>query len=464
VPADQITGPRVISFGIDALVLGFRCNLAGHLRMVIGFAVADEHDKRHKKDAAKAGRDPVVRLGGVTWQVLAGQGKNRDAILKCEHARVTIGKEAQTTTPNLSFNFSASTLWNLGLEGAWRWAEGVAQNVHDESEGEGDVLPVLSRLDLTMDVLNVDFCHDESTGPVWCTRANMTRYDDGKIPVEDKEGIGQRTYHRAANYCTGWSWGKGQQVSRIYRKCEEILAISGKTWFLELWAAQGGVLIGLKRDKDRVWRIEYQLRRELLKKFVVAMYREGKLHSGTLDSLEALKTALPLLWRYCTGSRTTSGWLSWRVKDGLDDAKRSTWRHRDEWRMIQQGPEKFGYEFHGEPLKLDNSRRVRAEAMVPALGGYLETMAAELTWEETEADLDKVWEWFRTRYLDLLKERADTFGRRVLKKAAGCNSDLTDAIKTNRALAERAAQEDEHRDEVMEQIVGGLRIENERRT
>lgn len=63
-------------------------------------------------------------------------------------------------------------------------------------------------------------------------------------------------------------YGKGALVVRIYDKAEEVRATSKKHWFHELWGR-----------KDEAWRVEFQLRGELLATFQIrtlAQFQAGK--------------------------------------------------------------------------------------------------------------------------------------------------------------------------------------------
>lgn len=463
VPADQIEDPRLLCFGVDAFVLRFNARVSTWIRMKIALLVADEEDKLRKKAASREDSEVSVDLGGVEWRVVSGNGQNHEALLKNERSKLALGRKEQKV-PQLTFTFAAQTIWNLGVAGCWLWAEGIALAVHEESGGVTGLEAMVSRIDLTCDMLNVPLDHDDREGPVFVCNANMAEYD--RVKVEEESGDTMRSYRRRSLYCTGWSWGKGQHVQRIYRKLEEISKVSGKGWFLDVWAQQSGVEIDLKRDLDRVWRCEAQLRREKLARFVVQLQTEGKAQRGntdpkqrieTLDNLEALEAAIPHLWSYCVGTATSSGWLSWRSKESDDWTRRSRWEHREEWQLVQRAPEVFGFKLDGCALKLNRSRRGRAEQLMAGALGYLESMATELDYEVHEGDLDKALEWFREEALKRLAEKETTFGLEVQRKARLRNVDLADAIKTNRALVKVRVRQKREQDKVLKGIMDEIK-------
>ncbi|MGE0706714.1 MAG: hypothetical protein AB7T09_01770 [Planctomycetota bacterium] len=428
IPADQIGGPRLLCFGVDALHVGFHAQVSVALREQVRFAV----ERLRSKDLQEG--DTVVQIGGLDWIVTGGPGRAHEALLEREEGVLKLGRERQPN-PSLAFEIRSATLWNLGLRGAWEWAARIAQEVHAETFGAhrggwSAVQPVLSRIDLTCDTLNVPFAHDQQTGPIFVSSATMTEFD---LPEGER---GQRSFARRATYATGWSFGKGAHVARVYRKAEEITKVSGKRWFLDVWRAQSGVEVDLDRDKDRIWRVEHQLRREFLKTLKL---RAPNGQDVSIDGIDALEAAIPLIWSRCCGTDTSSGWLSWRIKESEDMSRRSTWAFRREWSLVQQAPAIFGARVQGSALMLDRSRRAKAEELAKGALGYLETIASLLPHEQHGADLDRVLDWLREEALRIYAREGTNFAIEVKKKATKNNGDLVEAIKQNAALAERRA-------------------------
>jgi hypothetical protein len=96
---------------------------------------------------------------------------------------------------------------------------------------------------------------------------------------------------------SGFSIGKGDIVARIYDKTLEI-SKSGKDWLYDLW--------GIGRDV-RVWRVEFQLRREALKEFAI-------------ETLDDLINRMQGLWNYCVND-----WLSVRTVGNKNGRLVSFW-------------------------------------------------------------------------------------------------------------------------------------------
>lgn len=97
----------------------------------------------------------------------------------------------------------------------------------------------------------------------------------------------KKTIDHDGNLFTGFTIGGGRLLARIYDKTHEI-AIHGKTYMYKLWQLPEDSL-------SRVWRVEFQLRRDTLRKF----------HVETMADLVSKAQAL---WEYCA-----SKWLSMRT-------------------------------------------------------------------------------------------------------------------------------------------------------
>src|SRR4051812_29772357 len=107
----------------------------------------------------------------------------------------------------------------------------------------------------------------------------------------------------------------------------QLLAGGEKLWFLDIW----------KRETcTDVWRVEFQLRRELLKQFNV-------------DTIDELVTQSGGMWRYLTDE-----WLSFRVHDNNNATRRTPhlW-----WSTVQEIGSDFGSQIQ---IKREYSKGGRA--------------------------------------------------------------------------------------------------------
>ncbi len=98
---------------------------------------------------------------------------------------------------------------------------------------------------------------------------------------------------------------------RIYDKSKEI-AVSNKQWFINLWGVDSEAI---------VWRVEFQLRRPLLKQF-------------RIYTLDDLWQTIGSIWEYLTGE-----WFSLRLPDNEKAERRTVhpW-----WAAVQNCRERFG--------------------------------------------------------------------------------------------------------------------------
>lgn len=109
---------------------------------------------------------------------------------------------------------------------------------------------------------------------------------------------------------TGWSLGLGGVISaRLYDKTIEMKK-SQKEYLIKIWEYGGW------NPSERVWRIEFQLKREFLGQMSLKTYSD--LLSGIND-----------IWRYCT-----CDWLKLAIDD--DTQNRTRWKIDPLWEMIQQ--------------------------------------------------------------------------------------------------------------------------------
>lgn len=114
--------------------------------------------------------------------------------------------------------------------------------------------------------------------------------------------------------CTGFSFGAGAILCRMYRKDIEIKG--GKTWFRQIWD-------GYEKG-DKVWRVEFQVRTQGLNTF--------KLNGRTSRRWQHVADNLDGLWSHLT-ARTGKGWISFR--DVGSDKKRERWEINEFWRRVQ---------------------------------------------------------------------------------------------------------------------------------
>jgi len=196
---------------------------------------------------------------------------------------------------------------------------------------EGTTEELISRADLF-----VDFVTNANLGSInrtqWVCRAKNTG-----------------DYWKGQEF-TGLSIGQGGQISaRLYNKTLEIES-SSKDFFMPIWIKNGW------DQRQTIWRLEFQLRREALNHF-------------SISKLVELTECINDVWRYCT-----QDWL--RLVDEGKTTNRTRLETHPLWSEIQQI--KFGPgNYTGVTRNVSRSRKANMKAIHLNGLGYLTAYAAE---------------------------------------------------------------------------------------
>jgi hypothetical protein len=151
--------------------------------------------------------------------------------------------------------------------------------------------------------------------------------------------------HRESGKVQTFTLGKGDLMLRIYDKIAEIEQESGKVWFFLLWG-----------QKENVWRIEWQVRKAILKRFGIVSFDDLKDQCGDLR-------------RYLSEENDTL-----RQSDG--DTNRSRWPLHPLWKDLQK---EIGLLNHLGVCHAYNDEAILNERMmriVIAMYGYLKRIGA----------------------------------------------------------------------------------------
>lgn len=198
-----------------------------------------------------------------------------------------------------------------------RWADALG---FAQSRSEG-----LSRVDIALDFHLPALDFDE----------------DNFVTLASKDGK-----HRKDGKAQTFTFGQGDIVLRVYDKTAEIREASQKTWFHALW---GGVT-------EDVWRVEFQVRKDVLKRFSIRTFAD--LFDGAGD-----------LMRYLVHEHTTL-----RVR--TDDSNRSRWPLNPLWALVQEHVETLPAQ--GVIREVNPDERLLEQMMRLAISveGYLKRSAA----------------------------------------------------------------------------------------
>jgi hypothetical protein len=194
----------------------------------------------------------------------------------------------------------------------------------------------------------------DSVGLVSIQRESLSRVDfcfDYHLPELDfdEDSFVSRSHkdsqHRNRGRVQTFTLGKSDIVLRVYDKVAEIHEVSGKTWFFDLW----------QRETD-VWRIEWQVRKPILKRFGIRTFDELRAQQG--DVL-----------RYLAQEHDT-------LRRPSADRNRSRWPLHPLWRALQAQIDKLDclgiYRVDTEASTLAE----RATRIMISMNGNLKRLAA----------------------------------------------------------------------------------------
>ena len=306
---------KLLASGLDTVECAYylRCGEISNL---------DFNALRAQREAMRQSKRPeagVVELGGMEFMLsLNGTKSGYPFLISNPDCTIQFG---EFNDPSFFVKYSSFALWNKGAsylhERFLNWA-GSLGFIAVRAEG-------LSRVDFAFDFHLDEIDFDE----------------DSFVTSADKD-----SQHRKHGSVQTFTFGRGDIVLRVYNKSAEIEESSGKYWLYPLWQGQ----------TDNVWRVEWQVRKETLKRFGLRTFQD--VFEGKGDVL-----------RYLITEHT-----SLRVKS--DDSNRSRWPLHPLCKLLVQ---------HIDELPAQGVyREVNSQAMLDELlmrmaismEGYLKKVAA----------------------------------------------------------------------------------------
>ena len=185
-----------------------------------------------------------------------------------------------------------------------------------------------------------------------CSRVDVYADFQGWVPrSEDYDSFVTRsrrnTCHIAVHHdgrrFTGFTFGRDAMVARLYDKSLEITQ-SRKDWMREIWADRYD-------PSAPVWRLEFQLRRQVLAECLLTKPRD------VLDQR-------PSLWAYAMQ------WLS--LREPTPGAARTRWPVADVWSRLMRSQARSEH----NPLVRKRIRQHDESVLVRGLTGYASSLAA----------------------------------------------------------------------------------------
>ncbi|HZQ50166.1 MAG TPA: hypothetical protein VFB69_07655 [Candidatus Dormibacteraeota bacterium] len=185
-----------------------------------------------------------------------------------------------------------------------------------------------------------------------CSRVDIYADFQGWVPVSEdynrfvtrsRRNTSHIAVHHDGRRFTGFTFGRDAMVARLYDKSLEI-AHSGKRWMHEVWGD------GLDVSAP-VWRLEFQLRREILAEC-------------SLTSPQDVLDLRPSLWTYAMQ------WLS--LREPTPGATRTRWPVASVWSDLERSQAGVTY----SPLVRKRIREHDESVLVRGLAGYASSLAA----------------------------------------------------------------------------------------
>ncbi len=268
--------------------------------------------------SAKVRRPKAMQLGSEEFLLMPnGTKSGYPFLIENDSFSVQFG---EFNKPNFYVTFRSFALWQYGAEVLHErfiaWAASLGMSPYQPER--------LSRVDFTYDyqVSAIDF--DEDSFVSQATKDNQ---------------------HRKNRKVQTFRFGEGALVLRVYNKVDEIAESSAKTWFFDLWGC-----------RENVWRIEWQVRKEWLRRFGIRTFGDLMERQGDL-------------LRILVNDHTT-------LRIQTDDSNHSRWPLHPLWQDLQirvAQMDGLGIIRELDPAALLDERLTR---MVISIYGYLKRIAA----------------------------------------------------------------------------------------
>jgi hypothetical protein len=317
--------PKVVEHlilkGFDTLEFGlkvesYESSLRSHLDIF----------KKLKEEAQETGVEKTIFLNNVAMTVHRSGKSLYPYRLSCDDFIIFFADKELKTNPPVFVHFLSGYIWSFGLSGAYQHFEEWFKSLTD-SYFRNQV----SRVDICADSDLVTFRQIDAKGVI--TRAKKKEecfvngeYTNGRKFSGFRVGIG------------------GPLLARIYNKTLEIQR-SGKDWFKQIWRE-----LEWNEDKD-VWRVEFQLRRKVLKEF-------------SIHTVEDLLEKENSLWAYLTRE-----WFTIR-QPSQDNVSR--WKIKRKWVIIQKADMKY----EASPLTRELVKQANLKQLLDQGRGILLSIAA----------------------------------------------------------------------------------------
>ena len=345
---------RVVSSGIDTLYIGYDVNVNKEILSLLEEKKAEAKEKEGKFEGVQvtlqAGLSPQMTTGEKEFTMRPVGYPRYAYVLKNEDLDIWISSHNGMPYPNVYVYFRSLFLSSSSAEAAVDFV----RTLLEENLG----------LITSEKVSRVDMCADFSG--VSLTLEDMTKF---------VTSAGRRDIHVVKkDQVSGFSFGNGSIVARVYDKTLEIKKHK-KDYMYELW---DGVEKG-----ETVWRVEFQLRREMLNECSVESFDDFQDKSGSI-------------WKYLT-----EDWLSQREPDNANTTRRSNTAF---WEKVQ-----CVSSFKGKVSgKVRETRRKASIAhLIKMIKGCITSIGAILSKEKPLVTLSWLLDWVIRKVKEELAQSED---------------------------------------------------------
>ncbi|WP_411503395.1 replication initiation factor [Brevibacillus centrosporus] len=299
--------------------------------------------KEMKAIAQETGIEHTVYLNDLSLTVHRTGIRFYQYNLSCNDFIISFAEKELKTNAPITVKFLSSYIWSFGLEGAFSrfssWLESISTSI---------IGTKVSRADICADTDLVTFKEIDIKGVVTLARKRQKYFVDGEYAI--------------GREFSGFTIGKGSPLqARVYNKSIEI-PTSGKAWFKEIWLANNWC-----EDKE-VWRVEFQMMRNVLKEF-------------SINTVEDLIKKESTLWAYLTQQ-----WLTIR-QPSPDKVYR--WKLKKKWKTIQEA----GNDYNTTPLVREKVLQGSIQSLLDQGAGILLSVAAIGDHESLEDTLQVFKSW-----------------------------------------------------------------------
>lgn len=352
---------QILRSGVDSLYLSFNGDVRSGL-------LSQLHDKKAIAQAGgRSGKEfAALRLAEIPFKVHdKGQG-NHSYVISNEHFRMRIAGVVGGKAPPLYVEISSELLSCCGYESSVQAAREFAEVILKDADSGS-----ISRVDLC-----VDFTSPRDWQSIdakrWRCRSN------------------KRALYFESGQLLGNVFGQSGDISaRLYDKTKEIVK-KEKFFFKKLWQQNGW------DGENSVWRLEFQLRRKVLKSF------------QSLDP-DFIVELFNSLWRY-----HTEQWLSF-CDINPNDSNRSRWALAAEWQALSTA--KFN-SFPVEDIRRLNFECVPSDELIfVGATGYLTSFMVKYEYESLPEALEAYLDHARS-YFKSAENKHISFDAYVEKKVA----------------------------------------------